>query len=140
LKINPKTKFFLATDDKKEEHIVKQLFKDAVIIYEKDVVSRSTQMGMQDALVDWLLLSRTSKIICSYWSSFNEEASVVNTIERIPIKTVTIRTLKHLTKSRLKSIFKTHYLILKNEGLKKYILYSYNYRKGQIFDWIRKKL
>ncbi|OGW52264.1 MAG: hypothetical protein A2Y81_00335 [Nitrospirae bacterium RBG_13_43_8] len=29
---------------------------------------------------------------------------------------------------------RAHYRILKNEGLKKYLLYSYNYRKGQLFN------
>jgi predicted aldo/keto reductase-like oxidoreductase len=39
----------------------------------------------------------------------------------------------------LKRTFKAHYKILKNEGLKKYILYSYYYRKERVFAWIKKK-
>jgi predicted aldo/keto reductase-like oxidoreductase len=33
---------------------------------------------------------------------------------------------------------KAHYRILKNEGLKKYFQYSYYYRKGQLFAYIKK--
>jgi hypothetical protein len=46
------------------------------------------------------------------------------------------------TQSRREILRRTvaaHYRILKNEGLRKYLLYSYNYRKGQVFRWIRKK-
>jgi hypothetical protein len=46
------------------------------------------------------------------------------------------------TQSRRETVRRTiaaHYRILKNEGLKKYLLYSYNYRKGQVFRWMRKK-
>jgi len=42
-------------------------------------------------------------------------------------------------KIRFTECFKTHYRVLKEEGIKQYFLYSYNYRKGQIFSWSRKK-
>jgi aminoglycoside phosphotransferase len=32
-----------------------------------------------------------------------------------------------------------HFKILKYQGLRKYILHSYNYRKQQVFDWIGKQ-
>lgn len=41
---------------------------------------------------------------------------------------------------KAKVYFRTHYRILKNEGLKRYLLYSYHYRKGQVFNWIKKSL
>jgi len=37
-------------------------------------------------------------------------------------------------------LFKTHYRILKEEGIRQYFRYSYNYRKGRIFNWSGKKL
>jgi len=46
------------------------------------------------------------------------------------------RVLRHF----LRRTFKTHYKILKNEGLKKYVLYSYYYRKERVFTWIKKKI
>jgi predicted aldo/keto reductase-like oxidoreductase len=42
--------------------------------------------------------------------------------------------LRHLLRRTLKA----HYKILRNEGLKKYILHSYNYRKGQVCGRIKK--
>ena len=81
LHTNPGTKFFLATDDKKEEMHIKRLFPGAILVYEKERVSRNTTKGMQDALVDWMLLSKTSRIISPYMSSFSGEAGAVNRIK-----------------------------------------------------------
>lgn len=41
---------------------------------------------------------------------------------------------------KAKIFLRTHCRILKEEGLKRYLLYSYHYRKGQVFDWIKKIL
>jgi hypothetical protein len=41
--------------------------------------------------------------------------------------------------SQLKSIAKTHHKILKNEAIKTYFMYSYNYRKKQISELMRNK-
>jgi len=138
LHTNPGTRFFLTTDDEMEEKFIRRLFSDTVIVYEKEGCNRDTTKGMQDALVDWLLLSKTSRIIASYASSFSQEAGVVNRI-----KTDMILREEELSKTHFKiyftGFFKTHYSILKEEGIKQYLRYSYNYRKGQIFNWRRKK-
>ncbi len=128
-KTNPRTRFFLATDDKDEEQAIKSHLQDAVIVYEKEAVSRSTPEGMRDALVDWLLLSKTFGIIGSHRSSFNEEAAIVNMIrvERIPKHTVMLN-------------FKAHYRLLKAEGLRKVFLYSYYYRKEKLLNRVKKYL
>jgi hypothetical protein len=81
LRMNPATKFFLATDDKKEERLIRLLFGKAVIVFEKKEPSRLTRKGMQDALVDWVLLSRTARMIAPYASSLSEEAGAVNRIK-----------------------------------------------------------
>jgi len=127
LRTNPKVKFFLATDDKNEEKIIKSLLQDAVIVHEKDAVSRLTRNGMQDALIDWLLLSRTSKIIGSYRSSFDEEAGVVHMtkVETIPSQAILLN-------------FKAHYELFKTKGLKKVLLYSYYYRKQKLLELIKR--
>ncbi len=39
---------------------------------------------------------------------------------------------------QMRRTLKAHYKILRNEGLRKYMLYSYNYRKGQLCGWIKK--
>jgi len=127
LKTDPKAKFLLATDDKNEEKIIKRFLQDAVIVHEKDAASRLTRNGMQDALIDWLLLSRTSEIVGSYRSSFNEEASIVNMIklETIPKRAIFLN-------------IKAHYELLKKKGLRKVLLYSYYYRKQKLLEWIKR--
>lgn len=127
LKVNPKARFFLATDDKDEEQIIKSRLQGAVIVHEKNAVSRLTKNGMQDALVDWLLLSSTSKIIGSYRSSFNEEASIVHMIgvETIPKRAILLN-------------LKAHYKLLKTSGLSKVLLYSYYYRKEKLLNRIKR--
>jgi len=40
----------------------------------------------------------------------------------------------------LRRMIKTHYRILKNEGLTKYMLYSYYYRKDWVIAWIKRKI
>ncbi len=127
LKTNPRVKFFLATDDKNEEQIIKDHLQNAVIVHEKDTVSRLTRNGMEDALIDWLLLSRTSKIIGSYRSSFNEEASIINMID-----------LETIPKQAVLLNFKAHYNLLKTSGLKKVLLYSYYYRKEKLWEWLKR--
>jgi hypothetical protein len=138
LRMNPEAKFFLATDDKREEKFIRQLFPGAVIVYEKEGGGRNTTSGMQNALVDWLLLSKTSGIIASYASSFSVEAAMVH-----GIKTNVIVKKEELSKNHIKhyvtTLLKTHYSILKDEGLKQYLLRSYNYRKNQISNRNRKK-
>lgn len=139
LKTRPGTRFFLATDDKNEETRVRETFMNAVIVYEKEVVSRDTRKGMQDALIDWLLLSKTCGIIGSYSSSFSEEAAIVNMIRIHSVLRQEELSRPHY-KTILKAHLKTHLSVLKRDGLCKYFLYSYNYRKGQISYWIRKKI
>jgi hypothetical protein len=137
LHTNPGTRFFLATDDKNEEKLIMRLFPGAVIVYEKAERSRNTTEGMQDALVDWLLLSKTSRIIASYASSFSEEAVAVNRIS-----TEVVVREDELSKTHFKILFlapiRTHYKILREDGLKQYFLYSFNYRKRRITNWIKK--
>ena len=158
LKTKSDTKFFLCTDDKKEERVIMKLFCDAVIVYEKNTVSRATKKGMQDALVDWLLLSMTSRIIGSYSSSFSEEAGIVNLIKTESVlrgeeltmthyRAVFKAVLRELSKALFRSFFKgdlkeyvkTRYAKLKREGVKNYLLSSYSYRKRKVINSLRKK-
>ena len=129
LKNNPDVKFFLATDDKEEELLIKGTFGDALIVYEKATVCTDTKKGIQDALIDWLLLSNTSRILGSYMSSFTEEAGIVNRVrtDTIPGKERSL-------------VLGTHFLLLRNKGLKNYLLYSYYYRKEQVIGLIKRTL
>ena len=49
-------------------------------------ISRTTQQGMVDALVDLVCLSRTPKIFGSYWSSFSETAAALGETELIVLQ------------------------------------------------------
>lgn len=138
LRTNPETKFFLATDNKKDEELIRRLFTSAVIVHEKEEPSRNTTKGMQDALVDWLLLSKTSGIIASYASSFSEEASAVNRI-KLEVVVRENELLRTHFKVLLADYFTAHLRVLKEKGLKGYLLHSFDYRKGQILHWGRRK-
>jgi hypothetical protein len=170
LKADPGTKFFLSTDDKNEEKRIIQRFPGVVIVHEKEEVRRDTASGMQEALIDWLLLSKTSRIIGSYASSFSEEAAVVNGIKaeyvlrteelsRLHYKAAVKSSLrdffragKKLFRNYLKRPFKNHlvkplaayslalYRVLNEEGLRKFFLYSFTYRKKAILSWMQKKI
>lgn len=79
---NSKVKFYLSTDSPETEKIIVEKFPGDVITNEKEL-RRDRKEGIQDALVDLLCLSKTSKIIGSYWSSFSEVASEMGKIPLI---------------------------------------------------------
>jgi hypothetical protein len=70
----PGTRFFLATDDVATEQTVTDHFPGRVTTRSKDFARNRTK-GVQDALVDLLVLSRCPLILGSYWSSFSQTAS-----------------------------------------------------------------
>lgn len=80
----PQTKFFLATDSISEEKELKKIFPNRIITLEKEL-SRNSEKGIQDALIDLYCLSNTKKIIGSYYSSFSEVAAQIN---RIPLQLI----------------------------------------------------
>jgi len=75
------TSFYLSTDSPEAEEFIKEEFPGRVITYDKEL-SRSSEEGIKDALVDMICLSKTEKIIGSYYSSFSEVASMIG---RIPL-------------------------------------------------------
>lgn len=74
------TKFFVATDSPDDEAELKREYPGKIITYEKEI-SRNSEKGIQDALVDLLCLAETNKIIGSYYSSFSDVASYMGGIE-----------------------------------------------------------
>lgn len=77
--------FFLATDDPGVEILFKEKFRSHLIVQDNKDFSRGSKKGIQDALVDLYTLSRTKKIIGSYYSSFSWMASMLN---RIPLQII----------------------------------------------------
>jgi len=78
--------FFLATDDPLVEASLRSVFQNRIYSYEK-TFGRATPTSIRDALVDLLLLSRSSMLLGSYWSSFSDTAAEMGDI---PSKAVLI--------------------------------------------------
>lgn len=82
---NNDTTFFLATDDPQVENMLINLFGEKMIVYKKEL-SRNSQKGIIDAVIDMYCLSKTKYIYGSYWSSFSDIASIIGDIDKIILK------------------------------------------------------
>jgi len=80
---NPDTKFYLATDDKKEEETLRKVFPGKILSNEKRCLRRDSAEGIYDALLDLYCLASTNKIIGSYFSSFTDIAADMHKIPKI---------------------------------------------------------
>jgi hypothetical protein len=69
-------RFFLATDAPEVEKLFRQRFGDRLLTFEKKGGGRATERGMQESLVDLLLLSKTRAIIGTVGSSFSRTAAL----------------------------------------------------------------
>lgn len=76
----PDRRFFLATDDPEAERKVKERFPGLVVSRPK-VFARDKAIGVRDALVDLLVLSRCGLILGSHWSSFTEVAAELGGVQ-----------------------------------------------------------
>jgi hypothetical protein len=85
LKKEPDTTFFLSTDSPEEELLLSGEFGEKVLFTKKEL-SRNSEQGIMDALVDLYCLGGTRKIIGSYYSSFSEVAA---RLQGIPLEIVT---------------------------------------------------
>lgn len=83
---NPNVRFYLATDSAEEQQRLISIFGTRIIVNADKTISRTTQQGMVDALVDMVCLSRTAKIFGSYWSSFSETAAALGETEVIVLQ------------------------------------------------------
>lgn len=70
-------KFYLATDDNETANYLCAKYGDR-IVYRSKELSRTTESGMQEAVIDMWILGNMSEIYGSYWSSFSEVASWIN--------------------------------------------------------------
>lgn len=83
LAAHPETTFFLATDDMKEEALLRETFPGKIISNQNRTLDRNSVTGMHDALLDLYCLSATKKLIGSYWSSFTDIAADMGGIEKV---------------------------------------------------------
>ena len=68
-------KFFLATDDKKIIFQLYKIFKERLIVYNRNMENdRNTKEGIQNDLIDLYLLSKNKIFIGSRVSTFTEVA------------------------------------------------------------------
>ena len=81
IKNQPNLNFFLATDCPHTEHQFVEKFGRRVFLQKKDF-KRSTTSGIQCAVIDLYLLSKTSEIIGSYHSSFSHTAAEISGIPK----------------------------------------------------------
>ncbi len=73
--------FFVATDELTErEKLIREFGKERIIFNEDAELSRASEKGMEDAVVDLYALSRTNKILGSSTSSFTEMAAKISEI------------------------------------------------------------
>lgn len=80
------THFLVATDSSKERQELIKIFGQERLTFPANALSRMTLRGMQDALLDFLALSQTDKILGSYASSFSEMAAIYGRIPLIVVK------------------------------------------------------
>lgn len=76
LQTEPEAMFYLATDDRETIDYLRLRFPNRIIVRDKDF-SRSSVLGIQDAVVDMWLLARTKGIYGSFYSSFSEMSSFI---------------------------------------------------------------
>jgi hypothetical protein len=72
--INPKIKFFIATEDKETEEKFKKIFGKRIVSYPKKTNVKEEEGAIKEALVDILLLSKCKEIFGSFRSTFTELA------------------------------------------------------------------
>lgn len=68
-------KFFLSTDDRKEQKYLKNLYGSRIIIQNNKKWGRTDSGGMKSAIIDCLCLSRCNYILGSYKSNFSKFAA-----------------------------------------------------------------
>lgn len=82
IEATPDVTFYLATDDMHVKSKFTSVFGERVITTTHQA-TRSSEEGVQEALVELYALSKTVKILGSYWSSFSKVAGELGGIEVI---------------------------------------------------------
>lgn len=85
---DPRVKFFLATDDAKEEEFLQKQFPNRMVLHKKQSLDRKESKAIQEAAIDLYCLARCKKIYGTYWSSFSEAAAKIGGIELVVLKNI----------------------------------------------------
>lgn len=81
----PATTFYLASDSPTCKQTMQARFGERVIT-DPHPVSRNTQAGMENAVVELYALARTCRILGSHWSSFSHTAAHIGGIEEVTVR------------------------------------------------------
>lgn len=82
---HPYTNFFLATDDRAVKEYLQQKYPGRILIQGPSIMRRDTLSGMREAVVDLYCLSKTQKVLGSYYSSFSATAAEIGNIPLITV-------------------------------------------------------
>jgi hypothetical protein len=88
LELEPATEFFLATDDRREEALLRREFGARVHTHPKKSVRRGDRRSARDAVVDLYCLAGCRKLLGSFYSTFTETAAA---LRGIPLEIVSVR-------------------------------------------------
>lgn len=75
ISVNPAAKFFLATDEPKAKSLLLGRYPERIHFLEQEGYARSSNLNIQNALVDLMCLANTKKIFGSYFSTFSQLAA-----------------------------------------------------------------
>jgi hypothetical protein len=84
LAADPDARFFLTTDCSDTEREITKIFGNQITSRRRKL-GRDSAAGLCDAAVDLFLLSRTSRILGSYYSTFSETAASIGQIEWVTV-------------------------------------------------------
>ncbi|WP_421872905.1 hypothetical protein [Marinoscillum sp.] len=84
---NPNASFYLASDCQETKQELLEKFGDQIAT-DMSPVSRNSREDIQRALVELYVLSKTSKVFGSYWSSFSDTACHISGIKNITVRKV----------------------------------------------------
>lgn len=76
----PQTKFYLASDSQAVKHKIADRFGGDVIHFNRSEAKRNTLEGMQDAMVEMMILAGAREIIGSHYSSYSEAAAMLGNV------------------------------------------------------------
>jgi hypothetical protein len=74
IKLSPRARLLLATEDKETENKFKRIFSNKIISYPKKTKKREEEGSVKEALIELLLLSKCRLILGNFGSTFTEMA------------------------------------------------------------------
>lgn len=84
---HPQVNFYLATDALEIKKKFIEIFPDRIIMTPYPV-TRNSEEGVREALVELYALANTAKILGSYWSSYSKVAGEIHGVEVVQAKSV----------------------------------------------------